>query len=340
MRAAIYHGQRNVTVCQLPEPVCGDRDIVVKNLYASICGTDVAVYTHGPGTGHRITAHGEFGHEVVSRVVEVGREVRDIAVGEVVYPYPRLAKGDPARAGTIGGFSEKIRIPNCRVDREIYRVPEKIPLKTAALIEPFTVGARAARRAGPQPGEKAVVFGAGTIGISAAIALKSIFGCEQVMLVDLSEFRLDKASRLGFPVCNSQSRELKQALLQTFGDAPGLGGTAPDVDIFVDAAGASSVLDTFMELGKIESRFVAVAVNKALRPVDILHLTYAQKSIIGSGGYMPQDVRDVMALMERGIYDLESIITHEFPLSEISRALETAADGKHALNVLINHTLP
>ena len=124
-----------------------------------------------------------------------------------------------------------------------------------------------------------------------------------------------------------------------FGEAHGLGGMTADADIFIDAAGAESVLDTFMNIGKIGSRFVAVAVNNALKQLDILHLTYAQKSIIGSGGYMPEDVRDVMYLMESGVYDIESIITHEFPLTDISKAIETAADTEHALNVVINHNI-
>lgn len=58
------------------------------NLYASICGTDVAVYTHGPNTGHRVTVGGEFGHEMVSEVVQTGKNVRGIHVGDRVYPYP------------------------------------------------------------------------------------------------------------------------------------------------------------------------------------------------------------------------------------------------------------
>ena len=92
--------------------MAGDNDIVVRNLYASICGTDVAVYNHGPNMGHRITVGGEFGHEMVSEVVQVGDNVKDIHVGDRVYPYPRLAKGDPKRSGTVGGFSEYVLIPN------------------------------------------------------------------------------------------------------------------------------------------------------------------------------------------------------------------------------------
>lgn len=337
MKAAIYYGKEDVRIEELENPVCGDNDIVIKNLYASICGTDVAVYTHGPNTGHKITVGKEFGHEVVSQVAEVGKNVKDVKVGDIVYPYPLLATGDPKRAGTIGGFSQYILIPDCQVGRQIYKVSNKIPLKAAALIEPFTVGTRAARRSEPKAGENAIVFGAGTIGIAAAMALKQIFGCNKVMIADVSAFRRQKAEDLGFPVCDPAKQNVQEEMIKVFGEAHGLKGMTADADIFIDAAGAESVLDTFMEVGKIHSRFVAVAVNNALRQLDILHLTYAQKSIIGSGGYMPEDVRDVMSLMESGVYDIESIITHEFPPEEISKAIQTACDTESSLNVVIDH---
>lgn len=95
------------------------------------------------------------------------------------------------------------------------------------------------------------------------------------------------------------------------------------------------MLSLYMEHGKIESRFVSVAVNNALRKLDLLHLTFAQKSIIGSGGYMPEDVADVFSIMEYVKWDISSIITHEFPIKEIEKAIQTAADTAHALNVVI-----
>ena len=138
MRAAIYYGQKNVSIKELEIPQAGDNDIVIRNLYASICGTDVAVYMHGPNTGHRVTVGGEFGHEMVSEVVQVGKNVKEIHVGERVYPYPLLAKGDPKRAGTTGGFSEYVLIPNAQLNKLVYAVPDQISSKTACLIEPFT----------------------------------------------------------------------------------------------------------------------------------------------------------------------------------------------------------
>lgn len=336
MRAAIYQGQRKIEMTELPMPAAGENDIVVRNLYASICGTDVAVYLHGTGTGHRITVGGEFGHEMVSEVVEVGKNVRDIHVGDRVYPYPRLAKGDPKRAGTVGGFSEYVLIPNAKLDKQVYLVPEQISSKMACLIEPFTVGFRAARRAFPRNGEHGIVFGAGTIGIAAAVGLR-YFGCEKVMICDHSDFRLQIAKKLGFAVCNNDREDLKQAAMGYFGTDYSRFGMTADVGIYIDAAGSEEVLETYQAMGPIESRMVVVAVLAGKRPVDILSMTYSQHALIGSGGYYPEDVEDVLAAMASGTWNIESIITHEYPWEKLPQAIEKAAQVEEALNVMIHY---
>ena len=264
MKAAIYMGKEDIEIREIPTPECGDDDVLIKNIYSSICGTDVAVYLHGPNTGHRITTGGEFGHETVSRVAAIGKNVTDFTVGERVYPYPRCAKNDTKRAGTIGGFSEYILVPQAKRNHSLYPVPQEIPDRMACLIEPFTVGCRAARRGQPQAGESAVVFGAGTIGLAAAVSLK-YFGMDRVMVCDRSDFRLAAAKRLGFAVCNNDRDDFAAAAVEYFGTALSLTGNTTDIDCFLDAAGAGSILELFMSLGKIGSRFVSVAVNNALR---------------------------------------------------------------------------
>lgn len=336
MRAAIYNGQKNIGMTELETPVAGDNDIVVRNLYASICGTDVAVYMHGPNTGHRVTVGGEFGHEMVSEVVQVGKNVKGIHVGDRVYPYPRLAKGDPKRAGTVGGFSEYVLIPNAELNKQVYAIGDKISDKEGCLIEPFTVGCRAARRAEPKPGENAIVFGAGTIGIAAAVALK-YFGCDKVMICDHSDFRLSKASELGFAVCNNGKDDLMSAAIGYFGEAQCMAGVTANVDIYIDAAGAESILETYQAMGKYISRMVVVAVLAGKRQVDILAMTFSQHALIGSGGYFPEDVRDVMSIMESGRWGIERIITHEYPLDKLPQAIEMAGNTDKALNVVIKY---
>lgn len=336
MKAAIYNGQKDVQIISMEMPVAGDNDIVVRNLYASICGTDVAVYMHGPGTGHRVDVGGEFGHEMVSEVVEVGKNVKDIQIGDRVYPYPRLAKGDPRRAGTVGGFSEYVWIPNAELNQQVYHIPDQVSSRTACLIEPFTVGFRAARRSFPQKGENAIVFGAGTIGIAAAIGLK-YFGCGKVMICDHSDFRLEKAANLGFAVCNNSRDDLKAAAMEYFGTAPSRFGPTADAGIYIDAAGSESILELYQSIGKIESRMVVVAVLAGKRPVDVLEMTYSQHALIGSGGYFPQDVNDVITVMVSKRWDIESIITDEYPLEQLPKAIERASQVEEALNVVIRY---
>ena len=327
-------GKEHIEIQELPTPECGDDDVLIQNICSSICGTDVAVYRHGPGTGHRITVGGEFGHETISRVAAVGKHVTDFSVGQRVYPYPHYAKNDTSRAGTIGGFSEYILVPQAKKNRSLYFVPDEIPDQLACLIEPFTVGCRAARRGQPKPGEHAVVFGCGTIGLAAAVALQ-YFGMSKVMICDVSDFRLSIAEKLHFTTCNTSREDFAAKAADYFGTAPSLTGPTAAIDCWIDAAGAESILELFMQLGKIESRFVTVAVNNARRSLDLLHLTYSQKAIIGSGGYMPEDVPDVLAIMQSSRWDLRSIITHVFPLDQLETAIQTASDPNHAFNVII-----
>lgn len=345
MKAGIYLGKETIEIRELDLPEVGDSDVLVQNLYSSICGTDAVVFTDGPNTGHKVTVGGEFGHETVSRVVKVGKNVTEFVPGERVYPYPLFAKNDTKRAGTLGGFSEYILIPNARKNHSLYPVDERISDRLASLIEPFTVGCRAARR-GMVPtgngqyvaGQNAVVFGCGTIGIAAAVAFK-YFGMDKVMVCDYSDFRLRLAADLGFETCNPAKEDFVSHAETYFGIAHSLNGKAANIDCWLDAAGAQSILSDFQKFGKIESRFVSVAVNNAPRSIDLLHMTYAQQSIIGSGGYMPEDVRDVQAIMSCGKWDLESIITNEFPLDELAKAIHTAADVDHAGNVVIKMTV-
>lgn len=336
MKAALYKGQENIEMTVLPTPVCGENDALLKNIYASICGTDVAVYKHGPHTGHKVTVGGEFGHEMVSVISQVGKNVEDLKVGDRVYPYPRTVKRDPKRAGTVGGFSEYVLAPDVKVNESVFKVPEGISDKAASLIEPFTVGCRAARRSAPRSNETAIVFGAGTIGIAAAISLK-YFGCKEVMIVDLSDFRLNIAKKLGFKVCNSSKEDLKEKAMEIFGKAFSIHGDTADVDIYIDAAGAKGLIETYQHMGKVESRLVVVAVLAGMREINVLDMTYSQHAIIGSGGYMVEDVLDVFNMMQDQRWNIERIITDIYSWEELPQAIEKASHTENSLNVVIKY---
>lgn len=157
------------------------------------------------------------------------------------------------------------------------------------------------------------------------------------MICDHSDFRLNKAKKLGFEICNNGKENLRAKALQIFGSAMSALGETCDVDIYIDAAGADGIIETYQLMGKVNSRMVVVAVKAGLRPIDVLAMTYGQHAIIGSGGYFPEDVRDVMAIMQSRKWDIESIITDVYPWEQLPQAIEKASKVDEALNVIIHY---
>ena len=98
----------------------------------------------------------EFGHETVSEVVEVGKNVAGLSVGDRVFPNLGNTHRDRNRMATVGGFSEYIYVPQCELGYSVLPIDRDLPLKTAVLLEPFTVGTRGVKELNPQPGQTAV----------------------------------------------------------------------------------------------------------------------------------------------------------------------------------------
>ena len=95
MKAGIYLGKESIEIREVDLPEVGDNDVLVQNLYSSICGTDVAVFTHGPNTGHKIDVGGEFGHETISRIVKAGKMLQTLYRENGFIPIPAMQKMIP-----------------------------------------------------------------------------------------------------------------------------------------------------------------------------------------------------------------------------------------------------
>lgn len=333
MKGFIYNGPKNIEMKEIPLPPCGDNDIIVKNIYSGICGSDVTAYNHD-GNAMRIFPGYEFGHEMVSRVTEVGKNVEGIQVGDRVYPYPIFAKDDTKRSATVGGFSEYVHIPNCKLNHSVYKIDDSISDRVAAMMEPFTVGARAAVLSNPQPGQNAIVFGAGVIGMAAAITLKYL-GCDKIMLVNRSTYRLDIAEKLGFYTCSPVKQDLRETAIAALGTGYGIMGPTINADIYIDATGADDAFNAFEQYGKLNSVYTVVGLHHKPLNVNILTLTFASKRIQGSGGYTPAEVELVLEIMRSGKFDLEQLITQEYPLEKLEEGIRKAATSSESLKVMI-----
>ena len=144
--ALMYYGQKYFGFEELEMPACGENDMIVKNLTASICGSDTDTWLNG-GELHYLPPRVEFGHEVVCEVVETGKNVTGVKPGDRIAPYPLKATPNPRKAGYLGGFSEYLYITNAKEDENFWILDERMSNKEAALIEPLSVSIHVADRA-------------------------------------------------------------------------------------------------------------------------------------------------------------------------------------------------
>ncbi len=331
MKQAIYYAPKDVKVLESPIPEIGDNDILVKNLIGSICGSDVFAYYHS-GDFEGINPGDEFGHEMVSEVVKVGKNVTDVTVGQRLYPFPILAKGNYLRAGTVGGYSEYITLPNFKLGMSAFAVDDCISDESASLIEPLTVGYHAAKLALPSEEKNAIVFGAGMIGLASALALRDL-GVKNIIISDISELRLNIAKEFGFKVCNVATDDLSSYARAEFGEAMG----KINADCLIDAAGVKSNLEFYLNNGKSNSIFVIAAVYHEPVAINWMQVTFGQLHLVGSPAYDFTDVFSVLEMLKKGNNEVEKLITHKYPLDEIVPAFEMAANAKESLKVVIDH---
>jgi 2-desacetyl-2-hydroxyethyl bacteriochlorophyllide A dehydrogenase len=334
-KAAIFRGVGNIDVVDLPYPECGDDQVIVRNVLTGICGSDIfAFQKHGPES--RIWIDEEFGHESISEVVEIGKDVTGLKIGDRVFVNQDKAFRDARRVSATGGFSNYLCIPQCEVGYSLLLIDNDLPLRAAVLFEPFVIGTRGVKVLKPQPGDCAIVFGAGIIGMTSAIML-DWYGCEKVMVVDFSEYRLENARRLGFTTCNPSREDLKEKAMAEFGSRRGYPAEKCGARLYVDAVGVKAVLENFAMLAPRNGEVSIVGVHKEPAPFDFTQVAFNNWHIHGCGDGATEDLLpDILAMMRSGKYDLAALVTHEFPIDQIEDALKLAGNPDAAQKVCVS----
>jgi L-iditol 2-dehydrogenase len=176
MRAAVLHGKEDLSIEQVPVPVAGSGELVVRVAAALTCGTDLKVYRRGYHA-KMLTPNGMFGHELAGTVESVGRGVTRFAVGDRVVPLNSAPcdecffckNGQQNLCDDLlfnnGAYAEFIRVPARIVEKNTLLVPTGMPLEHAALTEPLACVMRGLEESRAKAGQTAIVLGAGPIGL-------------------------------------------------------------------------------------------------------------------------------------------------------------------------------
>jgi threonine dehydrogenase-like Zn-dependent dehydrogenase len=269
MKANCWHGTRDVRIDQVPDPrILNQRDAIVKITSTAICGSDLHLYNHIVPT---LKAGDVLGHEFMGEVVEVGREVKNLQVGDrVVVPFPiacgncvacgaelyslcensnpnawiaeKIMGHSPAGifgyshmlGGYAGGQAEYARVPFADVGP--LKVPQGMPDEQALFLSDiFPTGYMGAEMCNIKPGDTIAVWGCGPVG-QFAIASAKLLGAERVIGIDRFPERLsmalDKAGATD--VINYEEQSVYDALMDM------TGGVGPDSCI--DAVGSEAHL--------------------------------------------------------------------------------------------------
>ena len=298
-----------------------------------ICGTDAFFISIGGVPGH--DGGMPIGHEPAGEVVEVGRDVTGIAVGDHVVINPMVApSGIIGNGGASGALSEYLLIENAVRGTSLEVVPDHIPFEVAALNEPMAVARHGANRCQPKPSDKVVIFGAGPIGLGASIAFKSL-GVSHVVVVDLIPTRLEKALKVGADaVINSAQEDVAARLLELHGEGASMFGGKAGTDIYFDAAGASAVIDTALAAAKTGARLGVVAVHKQPVPVDFVNIMSNEITIVGSMGY-PDEIFEVTKDLVADWEKYAVIVSHTIPFDDVDEALKIASTPGAADKVVV-----
>ena len=206
MKALVYAGPKQVEVQEVKEPEKQDGKVKLNIRYCGVCGSDIGIYL---GTHPRAKAPLILGHEFLGIVAEDGKKFKK---GDRVVPYPLLSCGHclACRSGnehvcntlgligidTDGGMCQTVY-----TDEDVlFKVPDVVSDKAAAVIEPLAVLVHAIHMSGFEALDTAVVVGAGPIGMLCGIVLKHA-GASKIFISDVVEKRLEIAEELGFVGC-------------------------------------------------------------------------------------------------------------------------------------------
>ena len=326
------HAPDDLRLDSVPAPVPGPRDAVVRVAACGICGSDLGYLRLG-GVAGPTEAPMPIGHEFSGVVESVGAQVSGVAPGDRVVVDPQGADNRIGNGGSEGAFTPRLLVRNVTDDRCLIPIPDALSFELAALAEPLGVGMQAVNRSRAAPGEKAVVFGAGPIGL-AAIATLRYRGVGDVVAVDFSDTRLAVAEQLGAHASVNPSRDRVGARIRELhGTSLVMGAPMADTDLYIEASGAPAVLPQIIRRAKSGARVVVVALHREDIPVNFLLVMMKQLELLGSIA-QPDDWQDMIEML--GEVDLSPMITHRFPLDRFPEALAIAQDADAGAKVMID----
>ncbi len=310
----------------VPVPAVGRDDVLIRVLRTGVCGTDLHIYEWDGWARENVTVPLVIGHEFSGEIVEIGSEVPDLVIGDLVSGEGHLVCGrcrncmagrrvQCARTKGVGvnypgAFAEFIALPATNV----WRHPPDIDLSVAAIFDPFGNAVHTAL-AFPVLGEDVLITGAGPIGIMAAIVARHA-GARFVVITDVSEYRLELARKVGVTRAAHAGQTTTAQIMSELGMREGF-------DVGMEMSGKPAAMRELLAAMTHGGKIAMLGLPAQEFPIDWGHLVLNMITIKGIYGREMFETWYEMSVLTGSGVDISPVITHHFDAADFAVAFDT-----------------
>ncbi|KAL4862501.1 hypothetical protein BDV12DRAFT_190381 [Aspergillus spectabilis] len=314
-----YYGPNDVRLEQVAPQTCHRDEVRIQIAYCGICGSDIHEYLGGPifppkageknpWTGQQLPV--TLGHEMSGIIVEVGASVSDpkLQIGTRV---ARYASYGLSAAG--GGLASELVVKHFAC----IPLPESVSLKVGALMEPLAVAWHCIRTSGFQPGQTALILGAGPIGLAILMLLR-VWGAKTVVISEVTASRKQMARDFGADlVVDPTDSTTPKNGLDPVVEATQAAVQADGVDVSFDCTGLQTTLDTAVAAARPGGTVFNVAIHEKPLMLNLNAVTLTEKRLTGGICYTDADFRGLIEALEEGKVAAEKLITSIVDLEDV-----------------------
>lgn len=340
LKAALYYSLDNTLIEDMPTPKINANEILVRMRACGVCGSDLMGWyleTRTPLV---------LGHEPSGVVAKVGSKVKGFEEGDRVFAHHHVAclTCYYCRHGSYtlceqfaathlepGGFSEYFKVPAENLHIDTLHIPPAISFEEATLVEPIGCCMRALQRSHFQPSDSVVVIGAGPSGIIFTNLLR-LRGAAQIITTDFVDYRLKKAKDFGADLTVNPENESLIDMIKKTTDGRGADlvvVTAPNINAYL--AGVE-----LCRKGGTLCMFAPTQPQSFMR-ISPYKLFFSEINMVPSYSTSHIETRTALKLIQSKRINAKELITHRFPLAKTSEALQTAAEGKECVKVVVQN---
>ena len=333
------HAKEGIWLEEMPEPEVGNNDVLVKIKKTAICGTDIHIYNWDEWAQKTIPIPMITGHEYAGEIVELGSNVSDLNVGDIVSGEGHITCGRCRNclAGTIhlcpntigvgvnrtGAFAEYLSVPA----KNIFKPSREMSTDLLACFDPYGNAVHTALSFN-MVGEDVLITGAGPIGMMSAI-VASHAGARNIVITDINQYRLDLIKKILPKVItvNVAKDSISKDLMESLGIFEGF-------DVGLEMSGSPKAFSDMLSKMINGGRIAMLAIMPAGSGIDWDLVVFKGLTIKGVYGREIFETWYKGSMMVQSGLPLEKIITHRFNFTEFQEGFDVMRSGQSGKVIL------